>query len=342
VPGQVARFCLLRGLALKAIRERFSFVRLALLSVLSLFPISILGASDVPLPDQQERAIGYASEVSGGEGGATVVASNKQEFVDAIAREEPLIIKVEGNYEVGSVTFKTPNKTIQGTGSKPTLRGSLWIYPGADNVIVRDLNISNPTSHKKSEGFDGISIRGARGVWVHSCTFTDCGDGSVDVTEGADRVTVSWCKFQYSSKKSKHRFVMLAYGPSRKKDKSCLHLTLHHNWFAKNCDARMPLVQKAKVHMFNNLLEPKSENNFGTAVRERGELLSQRNVYIHVRNPLYSEDGGKIAAHDNKFHDCHGRFPGGRRGVFTPSYSYPLSDVDDVPKVVRKMAGCRL
>lgn len=293
-------------------------------------------------PTQQQRAIGFARDVTGGEGGEVVTATNKQQFVDAVASKKPLIIHVKGQYEVGSVTFKTPNKTIRGVGKKPALTGSLWIYPGADNVIVRDLTITNPTSHKKSEGFDGISIRGARGVWVHSCTFIDCGDGSVDVTEGADKVTISWCHFRYSSTKMGHRFVVLAYGPSRKKDKNRLHLTVHHNWFGKNCDARMPLAEKAKVHSFNNFFEPRSDNNFGTLAREKAEILSEENFYLGVRNPLSSEDGGKIASDGDIFKDCHGRFPGGRRSVFTPDYGYSLIPAKNVPAVIRKMAGCRL
>jgi pectate lyase len=284
-------------------------------------------------------ADGFAAGVTGGAGGREVTAATPEEFRAFAGSLEPLVISVQGQLRTGTVPVQS-NKTIQGRGAKPSVIGNLSVGSGAANVIIRDLHISNPTKRKKAEGFDGVTVRGGKDVWITNCTFRDCSDGAIDISHGADRITVSWCKFEYSSDKLEHRLVMLIYGPPKKKVKSRAQVTLHHNWFAKNCHSRMPAAKKARVHMYNNFFDCK-DNDYATNAREDSEILSENNFYQSVRNPFFSDDGGRLRGRGNIFKDCSGSRSKGDDKVFKPGYSYQLDKTPDVPDLVRAKAGCR-
>jgi pectate lyase len=285
--------------------------------------------------------VGYGREATGGAGGPVRTAHTPGEF-RALAEstgDQRLTIQVHGRLDVGNVSVGS-NKTIEGAGRSPTLVGGLMIHRGVRNVIIRNLNITNPTRKKHMEGRDGISITGGRVVWVDHCTFKDCSDGSLDISNGADDVTVSWCKFEYSSKKQPHRFVMLANGPPKKSVKKKLHLTLHNNWFAKHSYSRMPAATKARVHMFNNYFDP-GENSYATNARKDTEILAEANFYRETKNPFYKEKNAKLSSTGNIFEKCSGKIDPGRDKVFDPPYSYEPVKASKVPDIVQAGAGCR-
>lgn len=283
---------------------------------------------------------GFAEGVTGGAGGREVTATTSEELRAFAGSDEPLKISVSGQLRTGTVQIRS-NKTIKGVGRKPSLIGTLFVGSGAKNVIIRDLHISNPSKRKKAEGFDGITVRGGKDVLITNCTLKDCADGGIDITNGADRVTVSWCKFEYSSDKLEHRLAMLIYGPEKKKSKGRAHVTLHHNWFAKNCHSRMPAAKKARVHMYNNFFDCKG-NDYATNARREAEILSENNFYQSVRNPFFSDDDGRLRGKGNIFRDCTGKRSKGDDDVFKPKYSYKLDKTSDVPDLVRAKAGARL
>jgi pectate lyase len=293
------------------------------------------------IPAAFAGAVGYGAAATGGRGGETRTARNAG-GLEALAGEsdEPLIIRIEGNFPIGNIAVRS-NKTIEGAGRNPGFTGALSIGRGVSNVIVRNLHITNPSKKKKAEGLDGITIRGGRRVWIDSCTFTDCADGAIDISHGADLVTVSWCKFQYSSPKLPHRLVMLAYGPPKKRVKSKLRLTLHHNWFAENCGSRMPAATKARVHLFNNFFDCPG-NSYATNARKDAEILAENNVYRRISNPFYKEKNGKLKSSGNIFDHCSGKLDRGTDTVFTPPYPFSPDPAAHVPDLVRARAGCRL
>ncbi len=283
---------------------------------------------------------GFAEGVTGGAGGREVTAATAEELRSFAESEEPLVISVNGQLRTGTVQVRS-NKTIQGRGSKPSLIGTLFVGAGARNVIIRDLHISNPTKRKKAEGFDGITVRGGKDVWITNCTLRDCSDGAIDMSHGADRITISWCKFEYSSSKLEHRLVMLIYGPEKRKAKGRAHVTLHHNWFAKNCHSRMPSSKKARIHMYNNFFDCKG-NDYATNARRDAEILSENNFYQSIRNPFFAEDNGRLRGKGNIFKDCTGKRSKGDDKVFEPKYSYKLDKTSNVPELVRARAGAKL
>lgn len=281
---------------------------------------------------------GFGGKATGGAGSRQVVARTAEEFSALAKADEPLIIQVEGPLSIG-LTSVSSNKTFLGTKAGAKLVGTLMIGGGAQNVVIRNLTFSNPMNKKGKGGDDGITIRGGKHVWIDHCTFVDCGDGCVDITEGADYVTVSWCKFSYT-KQPKHRFTMLAMGREKKKHKNKAKVTLHHNWWAENCDQRMPAARKAQVHMYNNYFSC-TGNSYCSNARKDAEILSEANYYEKVQNPCYGEDGGKVKTVKNIYKDCTGKIAKGNDKVFTPPYKWSVDRAGRVPEMVRAGAGVR-
>lgn len=281
---------------------------------------------------------GFAADVTGGAGGEVVTVRTAEEFRARAGAQEPLTILVEGHLRVGNVEVAS-HKTIRGTGRTPTLHGTLFITRGVTNVILQNLHITNPMNKKGKGGGDGVTVRGGKRIWIDHCTFFDCADGCIDVTDGSDFVTVSWCKFFYT-KQPKHRFTMLAVGREGKKHKNKLKITLHHNWWAEKCDQRMPAARKALVHMYNNYFSCRG-NSYCSNARRDAEFLSENNYYDGVRNPFYGEKGSRLKESGNIYHDCTGRRDKGDAKVFKPPYPYSLDKTKNVPDLVRAGAGAR-
>src|SRR4029077_11166579 len=108
-----------------------------------------------------------------------------------------------GQFYVGS------NKTIIGLCGA-SLHGHLEMN-GSVNVIVRNLTIVgfgvgdcalDPTYDPMigcSSGLDAVSVYGtAQRIWFDHCDISDGTDGNLDITAGANFVTVSWTKFHYT------------------------------------------------------------------------------------------------------------------------------------------------
>ncbi|WP_137131390.1 PbsX family transcriptional regulator [Rhizobium sp. FY34] len=118
--------------------------------------------------------------------------------------------------------------------------------------------------------YDNISISGGKRVWIDHCTFTDGDrpdklfppvypfphnmveqkvqhhDGQVDITNGADLVTLTYNHFQGHDKTS-----LIGGSDSRVEDAGKLNVTYRANWF-DNAGQRLPRVRFGKVHSYNN------------------------------------------------------------------------------------------
>jgi len=310
---------------------RFSFHKLCLSTILLL----ALSISEAVYGQD-----GFAAESLGGKGGKTVSVNTAADLTQMLKSEGPLIIKVSGTLAIGSVAVAS-QKTVIGTGKNPTIVGNLYLRSGVEHVILKNLTFTNPMNSKGKGGGDGVTIRGGKKVWIDHCTFVDCGDGCIDITEGANDVTVSWCKFYYINQ-PKHRYTMLAVGRAVKKKKKRdikeVRVTLHHNWWGQGCDSRMPAARKAKVHMYNNYFNCPG-NFYCTNARADALILSESNYYQDVQNPIYAESGGRLKTKDNRFDNCTGKAEQRDDEVFDPPYDYVVDNVSKVPEMVRRKAG---
>ncbi|HEX5218331.1 MAG TPA: autotransporter-associated beta strand repeat-containing protein [Verrucomicrobiae bacterium] len=267
---------------------------------------------------------------TGGAGGPTITVTNGSDFVTQVGMTGPRIIQVSGMLSIGSATVRS-DKTIVGVSPDAALLGRLSIS-GVSNVIVQNLRITSP-------GNDGISIRdpNTHHVWVDHVTFYDCGDGSCDISQNADYVTVSWCKFMYPTQ-LEHRFAMIADGQSGNPESG--RITLHHNWWSTRADQRMGASSYARVHYYNNFFNC-TNNSYCSNARNGTEINSENNYYAGVKDAMTVSSGtdGKIRTSGNTYASCTGTIHPGTDSVFTPPYPYTLDATANVPNLVTNSAG---
>lgn len=267
-----------------------------------------------------------------------VTVTNADELSRACRLAGPTIIQVQGNFDSGNPRVFA-NKTIIGLGRGAGLIGGVTLDERGTNVVIRNLIITS------IGGNDGISIRGGTNVWIDHCTFHDCADGSLDITGGADFVTVSWCKFTYSINTG-HNFVNLI--GSSDSDVGEFHVTFHHNWWSTGCIERMPSVRFGTVHLFNNYYNAPG-NNYCIRTRIDAEVLVENNYFENVQNPwerfITTGTPGKLRVSGNirvnttEITDEDRVIPPGNDVVFTPPYPYTLESGASVKASVSAGAG---
>ena len=175
------------------------------------------------------------------------------------------------------LTSVPSNTTIVGATPHATLRGLSLQVNGSSNVIIRNLNHAavsdcfpqwDPTDgaggNWNSE-YDMVQIiNRAENIWVDHNYYTDAPgfddlapeyfgrpfqqhDGSVDVTNGSDLVTVSYNRFE-----DRDKLMLIGSTDSANRgDAGRLRVTMHHNEFV-NIGQRAPRVRYGQVDVYNN------------------------------------------------------------------------------------------
>jgi pectate lyase len=301
-------------------------------------------------------ADGFGQSTTGGAGGNTVTVTTATDLATYVGIiDTPYIIQVSGVIDLNSLTDKKisirSNKTIKGIGENPTIIGSLAFKNGSSNVIIERLNITAPTS-SYGEG-DGISVKeDINNVFITKCTLYNCWDGCIDITRRSDWVTVSWCKFYFSSMNSNNDRVHLVGAGDTHDDQGKLHITFHHNWYGTFCWQRIPSVRFGRAHVYNNYYNC-SGDLYCVRTRLYAECLVENNYFKDVQNPweryvssvgvdhpglLYAAGNALVNVTWN-VHESGVVLIDGNDTVFTPPYSYTLDDANDIPAMVQSGAG---
>lgn len=284
-----------------------------------------------------------AGGTTGGQGGEVVTVTNKDEFVNAVSGDTPRIVQVlgtiHGDYNIPNVGS---NKTILGIGYDARIVGFTVKITEVNNVIVRNLTFQGAMPQ------DGLTCRRATHIWIDHCTFLDCADGLLDITDQCDYVTVSWCRFYYTGKVNPHRFACLVGSTDdNPSDVGQLNVTFHHNWWGTYVDQRMPRVRYGKDHVFNNYYSC-TGNSYCVGGSWGFKGLLENNYFDHVKNPI--NDAGRvdsgisgtftveIKSVGNIFDGCTGNMSG-YGTAFVPPYTYTLDASANIPSIVREGAG---
>jgi len=303
----------------------------------------------VCLSAQTAGADGFGQYATGGAGGSTVTVTTAEAFrTYAETVNTPYIIQVQGTLELagadsGRVRIQS-NKTIRGIGEKPTIIGSLQFKNDCSNVIIERLNITCPENYTSEE--DGISIKERiTNVVVTKCTIYDSWDGLLDVARKSDWVTVSWCRFYYTSHNGNNNRVSLVGNTDSSGDEGTLHVTFHHNWFGTLCMQRIPSLRYGRGHIYNNYYNCPG-NIYCIWSRIQAECLVENNYFKDVQDPyVNNRDGapvsewGRIAASGNILDNCTGTVHAGTDSVFAPPYAYTLDEAARVPAIVQWGSG---
>lgn len=285
-----------------------------------------------------ESPVGWASTsggVTGGQGGAVQEVSTLADFQRLAKEPGKQVLLVRGRLGDGRSRVEiTSDKTVFGLPGA-VLAGGLDILSGTANVIVRNLKVEGPGA-VDVDGVDGLTIQGCERIWLDHLDVSDGEDGNMDITNGADLVTVSWCKFSYTSKSQNHQFSnLIGNSDTRTTDRGNLRVTLHHNWWANGVKERMPRVRFGQVHVANNLFTSSAASHCVRAGIE-ADLLVEGNAFIGVQKPidLFENNFKAVTARDNLFTNVSGNTAG--QGIsFQPPYALALDAARDVEAKVK-------
>jgi len=278
-------------------------------------------------------ADGWGAGATGGSGGTSVTVTTASAFKTYATSSSKYIITVSGSISVGSVSLAS-NKTIKGANTSAKLTGEL-VISGKSNIIIQNLTIKG--------GKHCVDIlSGASKIFITKCTLYDGTDELVSVTKAADYVTVSWCKFYYSSSSADHRFSnLIGADDGDTGDSGHLRVTFHHNWWSTNCDERMPRVRFGKVHVYNNYYSA-SGNSYCVGVGKSANIRLESNYFEGVNNP-WKKYGDGIINFNSKpqvfVNSTKPTWATSSSSVFTPSYSYTLDTASNVKSKVKAGAG---
>ncbi|WP_431868667.1 right-handed parallel beta-helix repeat-containing protein [Nocardiopsis eucommiae] len=261
--------------------------------------------------------------VTGGEAGETVTATDVEQLTAYLEAEEPLVVEVEGDFDLDGTVRVASDKTLVGMGEGTEFTGGGLLVDGAENVVLANLGMV-------SEG-PAVEIRGgAHHVWVDGSTFSGGEDDSlITVADGADHVTLSWNHFTDAESA-----VTIGGGDE---EPGALRVTVHHNFFDGTSE-RHPRAHNAEhVHVFNNYFRANPE--YGVRSAHGSQVLVEGNYFENtpVSVSTESEEPGNVVTRDNLLVDSDQPEPRGT--VPDPPYAYELDDTVNVPELVMGRAG---
>jgi pectate lyase len=286
--------------------------------------------------------VGWATQSGGTTGGATAAAaqiytvSTKAQLMKALVGTDPAtgksnktapkIIKWAGTIDMTEGTPFTshsdqakraeiklqPNTTIVGVGANAYLPNGFFKISGIDNVIIRNIKITNPcdlepkwdsgdgAGNYNSE-FDGMTVDHSTHVWIDHMSFTDapytddmlpignkdkngvpkriqCHDGALDIKKASDYVTVSNTIFEQHDKN-----MLLGSSDSNTGDEGHQTVSFIGDLY-RNAGQRSPRVRFGMVHLAGNYFAGSTTNavyphlySIGTGLKSK--IISENNVF---------------------------------------------------------------
>ncbi|MDC0609792.1 RICIN domain-containing protein [Vibrio sp.] len=191
-----------------------------------------------------------------------------------------------------STIYVKSNKTLVGLGSGSKLIGANLYLSGVENVIVKNLTISNINPALVEAG-DGITVNDSTHVWVDHVAFSKISDGYIDVDE-SENVTLSWNRFYgYNAEvcANQHWYTHLIQDSQ---------VTFHHN-FWDTAAGRNPKIDgsKARVHLFNNYW--KDITYFSIGADDSAEVLVENNYFENSARPQWNMGSAYFEASGNTY-----------------------------------------
>jgi len=289
-----------------------------------------------------DQLVGYGAGTTGGTGGTTTTVTTLSALTSAVSGSGKKIVRVSGLISGNTDVKVGSNTTVIGVGSTGALKGISLNITNVSNVIVRNLSISFVLA--ASTTGDAIHIEGTstNHVWIdHNNLFSDLNhgkdfyDGLLDITHGADFITVSWNRFHDHFKVS-----LVGHSDTNgAQDTGHLHVTYHHNWF-NNVSSRLPSLRFGTGHVYNNYFSNVALDAIHS--RENAQMLIQNNVFVNVPTAITTTGDSKV----DGFANISGNSMGGakvtitRTGSFTTApYSFTLDATASVVGSVTASSG---
>ena len=212
---------------------------------------------------------------------------------------QPVAIRIIGQVTLSGLACKdvssayaigvkgASNVTFEGIGDDATLYEAGVVAFQSTGIEVRNLGLMNWGGGKDG---DGITLKQSLGVWVHNndVFYGDAGsngdqakgDGSMDLKENSQYVTISYNHFWDSGKMSLC---------GMKSESGENWITYHHNWF-DHSDSRHPRIRTMSVHVYNNYYDGNSK--YGVGAAKDSEAFVEANYFRHCNYPMLSSMQG--------------------------------------------------
>jgi pectate lyase len=193
---------------------------------------------------------------------------------------------------------------------------------------------------------DAIHIESSTRLWIDHNNLssdtshgTDFYDGLLDITHGADLITVSWNILHDHIKCS-----LVGHSDSNaSEDTGHLRITYHHNEFS-NCAERNPRVRFGNpVHVFNNYYVNTQtfSDSYGIATTDNAGVLVEGNYFEGIVAPTHLGEGsspaGSLVARNNVLVNSGPILTSG--SVASIPYSYTVDTPSNVKSIVTAGAG---
>ncbi|XP_052476415.1 probable pectate lyase 12 isoform X2 [Gossypium raimondii] len=247
-PNEVAQEVQRRVNASISRRETLQTTQKDISSCLTGNPIDDCWKCDPDWPNNRQRladcAIGFGQYAKGGKGGEYYIVTDSSD--DDAVTPKP-----------GTLSYKT----LDGRGANVHITGGGCItLQYISNVIIHNIHIhhcyqsgeanvrSSPTHfgwRTESDG-DGISIFGAKDIWIDHCSLSHCKDGLIDAVMGSTGITISNNFFSH------HNEVMLLGHSDEYEPDSGMQVTIAFNHFGEKLVQRMPRCRRGYIHVVNN------------------------------------------------------------------------------------------
>ncbi|KAI3957349.1 hypothetical protein MKW98_003070 [Papaver atlanticum] len=252
--------------------------------------------------------LGFGKDSLGGKGGQIYIVtdSSDSDLINpkpgtlryGVIQTEPLWIIFSGPMQIKLKDELIINsfKTLDGRGANVHIVGAGCItLQYVSNIIIHNIHIhhcypsspgnvrSSPDHYgrrTKSDG-DGISIFGARKIWIDHCSLSYCKDGLIDAIMGSTGITISNNYFSH------HNEVMLLGHQDDYTPDSGMQVTIAFNHFGEDLVQRMPRCRRGYIHVVNNDFTQWEMYAIGGSANPT--INSQGNRYIAPANPNAKE-----------------------------------------------------
>ena len=170
--------------------------------------------------------------------------------------------------------------TFEGIGDDATLNAGIAVFQST-NIEIRNIGLMLWGGGKDG---DGITLKKSTGCWVHNNDIFyglpggDAdqvkGDGSMDLKDDSQYVTISYNHFWDSGKMSLC---------GMKSESGPNYISYHHNWF-DHSDSRHPRLRTMTIHVYNNYYDGVSK--YGVGVTSGGEAFVENNYFRNCKYPM--------------------------------------------------------
>ena len=274
----------------------------------------------------------------GGLGGEVVVVRDGAAVAEAVLREGPTVVLVEGSVVIspfGTNLKVSSHTSVLGVGRGAEIVGGGLHLPSVSDVVIRNLTFRDSYVPGDWDGKsadndnDGVRVDTSDHVWIDHCEFVRLGDGLVDIRKNSTAVTVSWCVLRDHNK---------TVGVGWTED-VVTTLTLHHCWFSNTYQRNASIDNVAAGHVHSCLFQGQAQ--YGTMARGAAQLVVEACIYEDGEDALVAKDpASRIDSRGNRFTRIRGR-KDHTGATFEPTdhYAYTAEPLDELTALLQQHAG---